>query len=358
MLHRKISLNKEIPRLIAIVDDRLGEPHGAYAALVYTWTIAHLDCDGRMHGDPLVVKSTVATRLGAVGPYHVEAYLLAAAELGLLHYYEIEGDRWIAYPAFTEHQKGIRKDRESPSTIPPPAAGKPINAPRTQLKFSPPPARASLPDQVPDLVPPNTMECNAKEILTPAHVKASATDPVGATGTDTPTPVEWGPGAFEDAWLAGTAMADRPLVPGHRHLWGPLCDRIAKAAALLKPPRAAFEYAVDLVAALPPLIGHMRQIGWATPAVRVDDFERHFERLEAWVRGEKPSGGNGNGRAGPPRTGPPPARHHETPEETDRKAVLRNGDGNNFVPPPPEAREALSKLLGKDWGLPGEDKGG
>ncbi|MGH8276468.1 MAG: hypothetical protein ACRETH_07215, partial [Steroidobacteraceae bacterium] len=125
MLQRKISNNKDLPRLIAHVDASLGAPHGAFAALLYTWCIAHLDVDGRMHGDPEVVKGTVVPRISGITPESVRGYLRAMHELDLVTYYEADGDLWLWFRGFEEAQPGLRKDREAKSTIPPPSPPSP-----------------------------------------------------------------------------------------------------------------------------------------------------------------------------------------------------------------------------------------
>jgi hypothetical protein len=126
MLNRKISLNKDLPRLMQVVDQRMGTPHGAQAVVLYTWCISHLDVEGRMHGDPIVVKGTVVPRFPSITDAHIEPYLVAMADIGLVHYYEADGDRWLSFPAFEDAQPGLRKDREAPSKIPPPEAGSPV----------------------------------------------------------------------------------------------------------------------------------------------------------------------------------------------------------------------------------------
>lgn len=160
MLQRKISVNADIPRLVAMVDAELGAGHGAYAALTYTWCIAHLDCEGRMHGDPVVVKSTVLTRIAAVTPEHVHAYLLAAARVGLVDYYEAEGDRWLAFPGFDANQPGLRKDREADSTIPGPETGNPVTNPGVGAT---PELLRSESGVLPDQLPPNRSERKRRE---------------------------------------------------------------------------------------------------------------------------------------------------------------------------------------------------
>jgi hypothetical protein len=126
MIQRKISRNKKLPTLIDMLDQSMGVPHGSMAALLYTWSIAHLDREGRMHGDPLVVKGEVVPRITFITPELVDVYLRAMAHVGLVQYYEANGDRWLEFPAFEDSQPGMRKGREPESIIPSPAEGRQI----------------------------------------------------------------------------------------------------------------------------------------------------------------------------------------------------------------------------------------
>jgi len=135
MLARKISTNKSLPLLISGLDTEMGAPHGAMAALLYTWSIGHLDVEGRMNGDPDVVKGNVMPRVPFVTVELVDKYLCAMAKVGLVEYYEADGDRWLEFLGFDKSQPGLRKDREPPSNAPDPSAGKPVVAatsPRTR----------------------------------------------------------------------------------------------------------------------------------------------------------------------------------------------------------------------------------
>ncbi len=124
MIQRRISQNKDLPRLLSLVNERMGGAHGAQAVILYTWCIAHLDVEGRMHGDPAVVKGTVVPRFGSISETDIDAYLLAMGECGLVIYYEAKGDRWLVFPGFNEAQPGMRKDRESLSKVPLPEEGR------------------------------------------------------------------------------------------------------------------------------------------------------------------------------------------------------------------------------------------
>ncbi len=124
IINVKISRNKLLPRLMRLLDEEMGVPHGAQAVIVYTWCIAHLDVEGRLNGDPVVVRGQVVSRLNSITDEHVERYLVAMAEVGLVDYYEADGDRWLNFRGFHGSQLGLRKDREAASTIPSPAKGK------------------------------------------------------------------------------------------------------------------------------------------------------------------------------------------------------------------------------------------
>lgn len=112
MLNKKISLSKAVAEL---------ESHcGCEGVLWFTWTIAHLDVEGRIHGDPHLLKATVCPRLSGVTPEVIRSAAGKAMELGLVDIYEFEGDIFMEYTKFDENQVGLRKNREQKSDIPPP----------------------------------------------------------------------------------------------------------------------------------------------------------------------------------------------------------------------------------------------
>lgn len=109
MLNKKIGLSKQVNDL---TDDT--------SRLAFTWAIAHLDRDGRIHGEPDVLKALVFPRRQDVTPEQMEQYVREWGEGGLIVWYEADGERWIQYPKFGENQLGLRYDREPASIIPPP----------------------------------------------------------------------------------------------------------------------------------------------------------------------------------------------------------------------------------------------
>lgn len=90
------------------------------AALLFTWCVPHLDCEGRMSGEPSVVRGKVVPRRAEFTEDLVAECLLELALAKLLLWYEKDGTRWLAFPKFHAHQKGMRKDREAASRVPPP----------------------------------------------------------------------------------------------------------------------------------------------------------------------------------------------------------------------------------------------
>lgn len=88
--------------------------------LLFTWLITFADREGRVHGDPALVRSMVFPRSEiAVG--RVEVYLQELQTSGLILRYEHAGDRFIWFPKFDKNQPGMRKDREPVSELPGPS---------------------------------------------------------------------------------------------------------------------------------------------------------------------------------------------------------------------------------------------
>ena len=111
MLNRKISLNKDVARLV--------NEAGIEAGLVYTWLIAHLDRDGRHHGDPEIIKAQVCPRISGVTPDHIRTMCGVAQGIGLLNWYEVDGEMYLEYPNFSQNQRHMKYDREGPTEFPP-----------------------------------------------------------------------------------------------------------------------------------------------------------------------------------------------------------------------------------------------
>lgn len=128
MLQRKISKSHDMAMLIERVSAELGLEHGPFAALLFTWCIAHQDVEGRMHGDPRLVRADVFPLIEQITVVHIGVYLKHMHDLGLVIWYEVGGRRWLSFPGFGGAQPGLRKDREPPSAAPAPESGTPVAA--------------------------------------------------------------------------------------------------------------------------------------------------------------------------------------------------------------------------------------
>jgi len=82
--------------------------------------VTFADCEGRTHGDPSLVRSTLFPRRDDITNEQMESYIKEWAAAGLVVWYQSNGDRWIQFPAFTKHQKGFDKRHEPDSVHPPP----------------------------------------------------------------------------------------------------------------------------------------------------------------------------------------------------------------------------------------------
>ena len=107
MISKVISLDEKVN---ALSDDT--------ARLLFTWLIPHLDCEGRMYGDALTVKSIVFPRR-SISAQKVEKYLKELENFSLIARYFVNGNEFLAMQNFDKHQTGLRKSQESPSQIPP-----------------------------------------------------------------------------------------------------------------------------------------------------------------------------------------------------------------------------------------------
>ena len=108
MLRRKIALDKDLARLSR---DR--------TRLFFTWCLPHLDVQGRLTGDPDVLKVTVAPFLKTFTPKTIAQDIAECHEVGLVRAYVVDGERYLWFPGFLKNQQ-LRPDREAKSQIPAP----------------------------------------------------------------------------------------------------------------------------------------------------------------------------------------------------------------------------------------------
>ncbi len=107
MVNKKICTSKRVNDL----------PVGA--ALLYTWLISHLDCNGVFYGDAKMVKSLVFPRQ-VFTEKQVEKWLEMMEQsqnidgVPLIYRYYINSERLLWMPGFDGEQVGLRKDKEHP----------------------------------------------------------------------------------------------------------------------------------------------------------------------------------------------------------------------------------------------------
>jgi hypothetical protein len=93
--------------------------------------IPHLDSSGRMIGTPSSVKALCCPLRHEMTVEIVEQCLTDLQNAGLIVWYEAKGERCIAFPRFTTHQRGARLEREGASRLPAPPTRKPGELRRT-----------------------------------------------------------------------------------------------------------------------------------------------------------------------------------------------------------------------------------
>ncbi|MEW6063576.1 MAG: hypothetical protein AB1571_04375 [Nanoarchaeota archaeon] len=97
---------------------KLAELKTDSARLLYTWLIPHLDVEGRFYGDEDVIKGSIVPRLKSFTPEKIKNYLQDMANIGLIIWYEVDGDKYLQFTVFEKHQT-LNRDREGKSQIPP-----------------------------------------------------------------------------------------------------------------------------------------------------------------------------------------------------------------------------------------------
>jgi len=101
------------------IDKRVNDLKDPWSMLGFSWLIPHADREGRVNGDPAVLKSLVFPRQnGNISIEFMENLAISWQNAGLIIYYEDENDRYIQLVNFEKHQTGLRKDREPASIIP------------------------------------------------------------------------------------------------------------------------------------------------------------------------------------------------------------------------------------------------
>lgn len=109
-----------ISKIISL-DEKVNALSNDSVRLLFTWLIPHLDCEGRMYGDPQTVKSIVFPQR-SMDVRTMQRYLDELVESRLIQRYVNGGTTYICFPNFKKHQVGLNKSKELPSQIPAPEA--------------------------------------------------------------------------------------------------------------------------------------------------------------------------------------------------------------------------------------------
>lgn len=80
--------------------------------------IPHLDREGRIDGDPDVVKAMACPLRGELTPELIGTCLAELDAVGLIEWYEVDGRQVAQFPAFKAHQRGMKPERERASVLP------------------------------------------------------------------------------------------------------------------------------------------------------------------------------------------------------------------------------------------------
>lgn len=80
--------------------------------------IPHLDVDGRITGNPKGLKAIVCPLRDELSHQKITHLLKELAEADLVVWYEVNGSRFLEFPTFARHQRGMKRDREAVSRIP------------------------------------------------------------------------------------------------------------------------------------------------------------------------------------------------------------------------------------------------
>lgn len=81
--------------------------------------IPHLDREGRMTGNPELVRAQACPLRPELTTEKVATLIAELATVELVIWYEVGARQCLTFPGFDRHQKGLRKEREATSRIPP-----------------------------------------------------------------------------------------------------------------------------------------------------------------------------------------------------------------------------------------------
>lgn len=87
------------------------------ARLLYTWLLPNVDINGCFSGDAEVIKGQIFTRLRK-STKTIFSYLEDLETVGLIVWYQSNGDAFLQIPDFVSRQPNLNPNKEAKSTIP------------------------------------------------------------------------------------------------------------------------------------------------------------------------------------------------------------------------------------------------
>lgn len=95
--------------------------------------IPHLDVDGRMSGNPKLVKAIAVPVRDELSIERVAACLAELAAAELVVWYQVNGELCLTFPSFARHQQGLKREREADSRVPSPRSPNAVKVTPAQL---------------------------------------------------------------------------------------------------------------------------------------------------------------------------------------------------------------------------------
>jgi hypothetical protein len=186
MLRSQISLSEQVNDM------------SIYAALLFTWMIAHADDFGRMPGGARKVKALVVPMRDDFTSASVEDCLVEMDAIGVVQRYEVKGEMFIQFPAWEEHQQGLHK--RTRSKFPPPEDAI-VPGDSGKLQESPASCARAEQNRTGTVQEQEQREAPASVPLEPMPTAATSAKEPAARGTVLPAdwvlPKAWGEAALE-----------------------------------------------------------------------------------------------------------------------------------------------------------------
>ena len=88
------------------------------ADYLFSRAIPHLDRDGRINANPVLLKAAVCPLRAEITEHTIPDLLNELAAAKLIRWYESCGKQVMEFPTFSVHQKGMKYEREAASRLP------------------------------------------------------------------------------------------------------------------------------------------------------------------------------------------------------------------------------------------------